>query len=119
MVMNRCCLLLLLLLLLAPKPAEASAHAHVQDQITVVVPVLDAGALRSTMGLELVGELSARWSSERSESRPLDQPLRSDARLLVAPVLRRSRAAILAGRGAVFPRFEHLPYFATAPPFLR
>ncbi len=108
-----------LLLFLAHGPAPAAVTVSLQDQTAPWAAESGMAALHPTLGLELVRGRGVRGTGERSGTTSLGKPVRSDAALVTARILRCSSEATRTRAGALFPRFEHLPYFATAPPFPR
>lgn len=106
--------------------ASSSASAGRQDQISGEAADYGSHAVRASAGLEIVGRLEsgaprcAGGASHRSEGGGGVSPhVLSGSEFLLA------RVRLLVGRGveqvddAVAPLCENLPYFATAPPFLR
>ncbi|CAN5637796.1 hypothetical protein BH23GEM7_BH23GEM7_24460 [soil metagenome] len=108
---------LLLLAWFWPAAAGAATDVRVQDRITPLTSSSVAEAVRVAGAIELLLELERNGSSERSSSFSLDLPPHGGSHSAEAPRLIRAEA--LGRQGIILPRLEHLPYFATAPPFHR
>ncbi|MBA4160377.1 MAG: hypothetical protein H0X65_23390 [Gemmatimonadetes bacterium] len=121
--MSRLWLALLLLVSLWPSPAAASQRAVEPGRVVAANAHYPGEAFRSTGGWELpqvgaaVSSANARGSGGRSpgakQARPADRSL-SFRSTLIARV-----SDVRLGAGVIFFRFDHLPYYATAPPVSR
>ncbi len=116
--MHRLLLPLLLLVSLGPSTATASRTVHVQDRISAIAAA-PSQAARSAGSLEILQDLRGRETGERPDPFSADPRLHRGTGPSASQILRRSSLEALSRSGVAAPRFEHLPYFATAPPFQR
>jgi hypothetical protein len=127
--MSRLLLVLLLAFSFRPMLAGSDAHAHVRGsalEAGIGIPESSdpAGALRPPGGWEILPPLETgrpereRDGGSRSLTGPAGQGGAAAALALPPPAIRRVEDA-LRGAGVLRLRYEHLPYFATAPPSAR
>jgi hypothetical protein len=117
LVMPRFLFALLLLAWFWPAAARVGTEVHVRDRITPLTSLSLAEAVRAAGGIELLLKLERKGSAEGPSSFSLDLPPHGGSHSAEAPRLIRAEA--LGRQGIILPRLEHLPYFATAPPFHR
>lgn len=121
--MFRFCIALLLLISLWPSPAAAGERAVEPDLIVAVKADYPGGAFRSTGGWELL-QLATEISPGSARGNGGRSPGLGDAGLADRALSFRSTPIarvvdVRLGAGVLFLRHEHLPYYATAPPFSR